>query len=70
MSERKYTVVDVDALRCACELRWLRGTTNLGSGIFCSRAYKERDKDCGVEEMVRTYMIAGVTAEQIYEADA
>ena len=69
--DRAYTVAEIDALRSACEQRWLFGTTaSRGSGTFFSRSYRESEKDNGVEEMVRTYMIAGITAADIYAKDA
>jgi len=36
-----------------------------GGSIYCSRSYKPGEKDKGVEELVRTYMLAGITAEDI-----
>lgn len=66
--ERAYTVSEIDALRNACEARWLFGTTNM-QGTFHSRSYKSEEKDFGVEQLVRTYMMAGKIAEDIYEAD-
>lgn len=71
MTERAYTVREIDALRQACETRWLYGTTNLSGrgGGFCSRQYRSEEKDAGVEQMVRTYMVAGITADDIYAED-
>ena len=70
MSERAYTVREIDELRRACERRWLYGTTaSLGDGVHVSRPYRTEDKDKGVEELVRTYMLAGIVAEDIYTED-
>lgn len=65
---RKYTVKELDDLRQACESRWLYGTTNFTKTIY-SRQYVQNDMDKGVEELVRTYMMAGLIAEDIYAAD-
>ncbi len=69
--ERRYTVQEIDDLRQAVEMRYLWGTTNLGDGNFnsMSRSYKEEEKAKVVEEQVRTYMIAGKTAKDLYNAD-
>ena len=70
MSERAYTVREIDALRRACERRWLYGTTaSLGAGTHTSRTFRSEEKDKGVEELVRTYMLAGIVAEDIYAED-
>jgi hypothetical protein len=65
---RAYTVPEIDALRYACTLRWLYGTTNLPQVAF-SRNYCDNEKYRGVEEMVRTHMIAGHTADDLKKAD-
>ena len=65
---RRYTVQEIDDLRRACCERWLYGTTNISSGRF-SRQYQQHDKDKGVEELVRTCMMAGITAIDIYDKD-
>ena len=67
MSERKYTVAEIDALRQVAEMRYLYGTTVWGDGM--SRCYMEADKTKAVEEMVRTYMMAGITAQDIIDSD-
>lgn len=67
--KRAYTVHEIDKLRQVCGDRWLFGTTCFDCSPGLSRAYKEVDKDRAVEEMVRTYMVAGITAEDILEAD-
>jgi hypothetical protein len=67
--ERAYTVQEIDNLRRACEMRWLYGTTKLSPGGGFSRCYREEEKSNGVENLVRTYMIAGKTAQDIRDAD-
>lgn len=68
MSERAYTVTELDALRRACEMRWLYGTTHLDKARM-SRSFQAGEKDQGVEQLVRTHMLAGHTAEDLYTAD-
>ena len=69
MSERKYTVHEIDELRAVCERRWLFGSAYLSANTGCSRSYKSSEKDIGVEQLVRTYMLSGITAQDIYETD-
>jgi hypothetical protein len=68
--ERSYTVKEIDALRNACERRWLFGTTRPSVNGGFSRGYNEEEKSKCVEELVRTYMFGGVVAADIYAADA
>lgn len=75
MSERAYTVREVDELRRAIEHKWLFGTYSspvkwLGvGGIVVSPSYKERDKAVAVEQMVRTHMQAGHTASDLLASE-
>jgi len=70
MTSRVYTVKELDDLRAACRTRWLYGTTKPPrAGFGTSRQFGEGELDRAVEELVRTHMIAGHTAEDIYEAD-
>lgn len=72
MTERAYTVSEIDALRSACEQRYLWGTTysiTSASGSYASQSYKESDKIAAVEQMVRTYMLGGITAGDIHAED-
>lgn len=66
---RAYTVEELDALRRACSNRWLYGTSDLPSGNFMSRSYKEDERVRSVEELVRTHMIAGHVAQDLIDAD-
>lgn len=66
---RAYTVHEIDALRSACEARYLYGTTRMSQGSQMSRVFRQDEKAKEVEEMARTYMLAGITAEDIYRAD-
>ena len=63
--ERKYSVSELDALRRLMENKYLYGAYNpqfSGNGSM-SRSYREDEKAKVVEEMVRTAMLAGHTAE-------
>lgn len=70
MSEKAYTVSQLDALRDAVENKWLWGSYNgpSGDGSF-SRAYKPDEKQKAVEEMVRSHMLAGHSAEDLLESE-
>ena len=69
MGERAYTVSEIDALRSACRDRVIWGTTNSDYMRGMSGSYREADMVKSAEEMVRTYMLAGITADQIYAED-
>ena len=73
MSERRYTVREIDELREVCDMRYMWGTTVPGfdptGGIHHSRTYRETERVTAVEQMIRTYMLAGITAKQIREED-
>lgn len=65
-----YTVSQIDELRRACERKYLYGTTKpRPSSDALSRSYNEGDMTKTVEERVRTYMLAGIYAQDIYESD-
>lgn len=68
MSERAYTVSELDALRSAVESKWLFGAYRT-RGITYGRSYKEAEKAACVEELVRTHMMAGHTAEDLYASE-
>jgi hypothetical protein len=69
MSERKYSVSELDALRRAIEHKWPWGTYNpIGPSGF-SRSYHEEEKTKATEELVRTHMLAGHTAEDLYASE-
>lgn len=67
--KRGYTVREIDELRSACEDRWLYGTTNITHSMM-GRSWVGAEKDKGVEEFVRTFMLAGIVAEDIYKEDS
>jgi len=66
--ERKYTVSEIRELRVVCEKIYIWGTP-LPSGGGMSWPYMEADKVVAVEEMIRTYMLAGITAKDIIAED-
>lgn len=67
---RSYTVREIDALRAACENKWLFGSYRVPDGITIGRSYREGEKTAAVEEMVRTHMLAGHTAEDLLGSEA
>ncbi len=70
MPERAYTVAEIDRMRDAVEHRWLfefsgSGPAFDGGAPGFSRSYRETDKTKCVEELLRTYMLAGVGPEEL-----
>lgn len=59
---RTYTVEEIDDLSAVVEHVWLWGSLDTDG---CSRSYKPHEKEIAVQERVRTYMMAGVTADDI-----
>lgn len=81
---RAYTVHELDALRQVVESKWLYGWYSLpaqrsndeggGTGYVWtrgvwSRSYDPNEKVKAVEEMVRTHMLAGHTAEDLIKSE-
>lgn len=69
MTERAYTVAEIDALRRAIENKYLYGKYNLQQTAGCSRSYREEEKTSCVEQLVRTFMLVGHTAEDLYASE-
>lgn len=67
MNQRAYTVDEIDDLRNLCETKWLFGEF-FPPPPRSSAGYQQQDKDFGVEQLVRTYMLAGLTADDIRAA--
>ncbi len=68
--ERSYTVKEIDELRSVVEQRWLFGTSVVpDTRSQMSRSYQEDEKTRCVEELVRTYMLAGKTADDLRKED-
>ena len=65
--QRRYSVAELDALRQVAEMRYLYGTTVWDEGM--SRCYMEQDRIRAVEELTRTYMLAGFAAQDIVDSD-
>ena len=68
MAERVYTVWELEALRQAVENKWLFGSYTRNSAGF-SRSFREPERVFCVEQLVRTHMLAGHTAEDLYESE-
>ena len=66
--KRAYTVREIDELRRACSTKWNFGTMYPGNGIF-GRPHGPGEDSVGIEEMVRTYMLAGITANDMYKSE-
>lgn len=69
MENRLYTVAELDALRSAVERKWLYGTYRIRRMGGISRSYRETEKTSCVEEMVRTHMLAGHTADDLLASE-
>lgn len=68
-SEKAYTLKEIEDLRRLCNNKYCFGwyviPENLPKDGYWGRSYQEKDKIFAVEEMVRTFMIAGLTAEDV-----
>lgn len=69
MSERAYTVVELDELRAVVERKWLWGSYRGPLADDGSRAYYPHEKTIEVEELVRTHMLAGHTAADLISSE-
>lgn len=69
MADRAYTVSELNALRQAVENKWLWGAYRGPRGNGASRPYREEEKIAAVEQMVRTHMLAGHTANDLYATE-
>lgn len=69
MSDRKYSVHELDDLRQVMENKYLYGSysPNFVNGGM-SRSFREEEKAAVVEQMVRTAMLAGHTADDYRNA--
>lgn len=70
MIERAYTVTELDELRRACRNRLTWGNS-LGAQFLPGETFKMGHgcSESSVEEFVRTHMMAGHVAEDLYLAD-
>lgn len=75
--ERAYTVSEIDKLRVAVRTKYVYGSTYFpppkpGETTFgrqSLRSYSQGEVEIATEERLRSYMLAGITAEDIYEQD-
>ena len=70
MTDRKYSVAEIDRMRAAVAHKWLWGrpidTSCEGlARVHTSRVFKSKEKTVAVEEMLRTYMLAGIGPEEL-----
>lgn len=68
MPERAYSVAEIDRMRQVIEHRWLFGSSlyDMRPGVgVSSRSYDETEKTKCVEEILRTYMLAGVEPDTV-----
>lgn len=68
MSERAYTVSEIEALRQAVDTKWLFGSYS-PKGMSMSRSYMADEKTYAVEQIMRTHMLAGHTAQDLYASE-
>lgn len=66
MTERKYSVSEIDELRKACLERAKYGTTHYPTQDSCASWHGD-EPERRAEDQLRTYMLAGVTADEIRE---
>lgn len=74
--ERAYTVKEIDSLRKVCEDRLRYGSSvrdkwpwqSNGNGRICLSLRSPSKRE--IEEVVRTYMLAGITADDILAEDS
>jgi hypothetical protein len=64
---KKYSVAEIDGLREVVKNIYLWGSANPVGPAGFSRQYKEDEMVRAVEEQVRTYMLAGLTAADFIE---
>lgn len=71
MAERAYTVSEIDELRNTLKYRYMFGSSYFppNSGDRTGRVYREDEMVAEVEQQVRTYMIAGITSDDIVAHD-
>lgn len=74
MEERRYTVAEIDALRRACrdKVVWGRFSgPNLrpGQSAVSSRSFQSGEAERQAEDMVRTHMLSGHTADELRASD-
>lgn len=66
---REYTVHEANELRRVIENKFLWGTYNPPIGDVCSRSYNETEKILHVNGDLHTYMLAGITAQDLLKSE-
>lgn len=69
MTDRTYTVKEIDALRQVLGTRYVCGTTARTPDAPTSYWHDPKRMAQVVEDQLRTYMVAGITAEAIIAED-
>lgn len=67
--ERAYTVSEIDYLRRVIANKWLFGGYGQLSHGGCSHSFRQEEMDVAVEQLVRTSMLAGHTAEDLLASE-
>lgn len=67
---RTYTVQEIEDLRRAVDNKFLFGSYKIRTVGNTSRPYHEADKVVIVEEKVRTFMLAGLTADDLRRSES
>lgn len=68
--ERAYTVQELDELRRAVEEKLIWGSYLPKAGACLGQSYSPKDLSRQVEERVRTHMLAGHTATDLYNSES
>ena len=69
MTERRYTVAEIDALRRCFDIKYVWGSYSYPARDGMSFSYTKKDKVATVEQWVRTAMLAGHTAEDLIASE-
>lgn len=64
MTERRYTVAEINRMRSIISNRWGAGGGQLVSGSF-GAPYDPSEKIMAVEAVLQTYMLAGISPEDL-----
>lgn len=68
MTERSYTIKEIDEIRKRVEFKYLFGKYRLrGSCSSIGRTYTQQELDNHIEQRTRTIMMAGLTADDLID---